>query len=126
MTRRNLIIITGISGALAVGLGAFGAHGLEASLRESGRLDTFETAVQYHFYHTLLLGIIGAAWDNLKGKYRKIAAYLIVAGIIIFSGSLYILCLTGITWLGAVTPIGGISFILGWLALAGAAMSGKT
>lgn len=119
MTGKNILVITGISGALAVGLGAFGAHGLEPHLIQNGRLDTFETAVSYHFYHTLgLLGLGILALIKPDWKGLSLAAWGMFLGILVFSGSLYILCLTGITWLGAITPIGGVGFILGWLALA--------
>ena len=119
MTGKNILTIAGISGALAVGLGAFGAHGLEPILIQNGRLDTFETAVSYHFYHTLgLLGLGILAMIKPDWKGLSLAAWGMFLGILIFSGSLYILSLTGITWLGAITPIGGVGFILGWLALA--------
>lgn len=119
MTGKNILTIVGISGALAVGLGAFGAHGLEPILIQNGRLDTFETAVSYHFYHTLgLLGLGILAMIKPEWKGLSLAAWGMFLGILIFSGSLYILSLTGITWLGAITPIGGVGFILGWLALA--------
>lgn len=119
MTGKNILTIAGISGALAVGLGAFGAHGLEPILIQNGRLDTFETAVSYHFYHTLgLLGLGILALIQPEWKGLSLAAWGMFLGILIFSGSLYILSLTGITWLGAITPIGGVGFILGWLALA--------
>lgn len=119
MKGKNILVIAGISGALAVGIGAFGAHGLEQLLIQNGRLDTFETAVSYHFYHTLGLlglGILALIKPNWKGL--SLAAWGMLLGILIFSVSLYILSLTGITWLGAITPIGGVGFILGWLALA--------
>lgn len=118
MSGKNILVLAGISGALAVGLGAFGAHGLEPLLVQNGRLDTFETAVSYHFYHTLgLLGLGILALIKPEWKGLSLAAWGMFFGILIFSGSLYILSLTGITWLGAITPIGGVGFILGWLAL---------
>ena len=123
MKGKNILTIAGISGALAVGIGAFGAHGLEPILIQNGRLDTFETAVNYHFYHTLgLLGLGILALHKPDWKEISSASWAMVLGILIFSGSLYVLCLTGITWLGAITPIGGIGFIVGWLTLAYAAM----
>ncbi len=119
MKGKNILVLAGISGAIAVGLGAFGAHGLEPLLIQNGRLDTFETAVSYHFYHTLgLLGLGILALIKPDWKGLSFAAGGMLLGILIFSGSLYILSLTGITWLGAITPIGGVGFILGWLALA--------
>jgi uncharacterized membrane protein YgdD (TMEM256/DUF423 family) len=107
-----------IFGALAVGLGAFGAHGLAGRLDELGRTDTYETAVSYHFYHSLallLLGGIMSIYTSIKAF--KISALLFVSGIVIFSGSLYVLSLTGMNWLGAITPFGGVAFILGWVSL---------
>jgi uncharacterized membrane protein YgdD (TMEM256/DUF423 family) len=118
MNAKRILQITGISGALAVGLGAFGAHGLEAILVQNGRLDTFQTAVNYHFYHTLALlgiGILASVKPQWKGF--SFTAWCMILGILIFSGSLYVLSLTGITWLGAITPLGGLSFILGWSSL---------
>lgn len=119
MKAKEILQITGISGALAVGLGAFGAHGLEALLLQNGRLDTFQTAVNYHFYHTLaLLGIGILALVKPQWKGFAFSTWCMLIGILIFSGSLYVLSLTGITWLGAITPLGGIAFILGWISIA--------
>jgi uncharacterized membrane protein YgdD (TMEM256/DUF423 family) len=118
MNAKQILQLAGISGAIAVGLGAFGAHGLEALLIQNGRLDTFQTAVNYHFYHTLALlgiGVLAIVKPDWKGI--SFAAWSMVLGILIFSGSLYILSLTGITWLGAITPLGGLAFILGWSSL---------
>jgi len=118
MNAKQILQLAGISGALAVGLGAFGAHSLEALLIQNGRLDTFQTAVNYHFYHTLALlglGILATIKPEWKGI--EFAAWSMVLGIMIFSGSLYVLSLTGITWLGAITPLGGLAFILGWSSL---------
>ncbi len=111
-------MLAGLSGAIAVGLGAFGAHGLEDTLAATGRADTFETAVKYHFYHTLaiaLIGIIKLTKPNWKSL--VFASWSMVFGIIVFSGSLYILSLSGVTWWGAITPLGGVGFIMGWLGL---------
>ena len=118
MNAKQILQITGISGALAVGLGAFGAHGLEAILVQNGRLDTFQTAVNYHFYHTLALlgiGILASVKPQRKGF--SFTAWCMILGILIFSGSLDVLSLTGITWLGAITPLGGVAFIIGWCSL---------
>lgn len=118
MNSKQILQLAGISGAIAVGLGAFGAHSLEALLIQNGRLDTFQTAVNYHFYHTLaLLGIGFLATVKPDWKGISFAAWSMVLGILIFSGSLYVLSLTGITWLGAITPLGGLAFILGWSSL---------
>jgi uncharacterized membrane protein YgdD (TMEM256/DUF423 family) len=100
---------------LAVGIGAFGAHALKPMLQASGLAETFETAVRYHFYHALgllLLGLAQSRWPEAKrlGK----AALLMATGIGVFSGSLYLLCLSGMRWLGAVTPLGGLAFMAAW------------
>lgn len=118
MNAKQILQLAGISGAIAVSLGAFGAHSLEALLIQNGRLDTFQTAVNYHFYHTLALlgiGVLAIVKPDWKGI--SFAAWSMVLGILIFSGSLYVLSLTGITWLGAITPLGGLAFILGWFSL---------
>jgi len=102
---------------LGVILGAFGAHGLRARLSPE-MLVVFETGVRYHLIHAL--GLLAVAWaaSRWPGSYVSIAGYLFVAGIFIFSGSLYVLAITGIRWLGAITPIGGVCLIVGWGLLA--------
>ena len=116
MTGKQIIKLAAILGALAVGIGAFGAHGLKAVLAETGRVDTFETGVKYHFYHSLSIFLIGIlALIKPDWKQLRTAAILMAVGILIFSGSLYMLSLTGITWLGAITPLGGVAFIAGWV-----------
>lgn len=99
--------------ALAVAAGAFGAHALKSILSPE-RLETWQTAVQYHAWHALGLMIIALIGTQFQVPIAWPAS-LILGGIIIFSGSLYVLCLSGISWLGAITPIGGISFIAGWV-----------
>lgn len=106
-----------ISGAIAVALGAFGAHALKEKLTTNGYLDTYQTAVAYQFYHTLALIGIGLLAMKYTSTWINYAGYSMMVGILIFSGSLYILCFTGIKWLGAITPIGGLAFILGWVFL---------
>lgn len=118
MTARLILQIAALLGALGVGIGAFGAHSLRKMLEESGRFDTFETAVRYQFYHTLALlavGILLAVRPDIRGL--SLTAWLFLGGILLFSGSLYTLCFTGITKMGAVAPIGGLLFIAGWLRL---------
>lgn len=113
------IQVGAIFGALAVGIGAFGAHGLADILELQNRITTFETGVKYHFYHALALVMIGIIGHQpYPRKWLLWSSYGFTAGILIFSGSLYVLSLTGITWLGAITPIGGVAFILGWIFLA--------
>lgn len=108
-----------IFGLLSVAIGAFGAHALRASLTASGRGDTFETAVKYQFYHALALLAVGILLHLMAGnamavKWLTYAGYSFIAGILVFSGSLYVLCATGITVLGAITPLGGVMMIAGW------------
>lgn len=98
---------------LGVALGAFGAHGLEERLKALDRVDTWETAVLYHFIHGLAMLGLALALPRARGPY-----WAFLAGIVIFSGSLYILSLTGLKWLGAITPIGGVAFLVGWAWLA--------
>ena len=118
MTGKTVIILAAIFGALSVGIGAFGAHGLEATLSANNRADTFETAVKYQFYHTIALLILGILMLNYDQSQFRIAAVCFILGIVIFSGSLYTLSLTNVTWLGAITPIGGLAFMAGWGFLA--------
>ena len=102
-------------------LGAFGAHGLRARLSPE-MLAIFETGVRYHLIHALgLLAVAGAA-ARWPGWPVSAAGWLLAAGIVVFSGSLYVLAVTGARWLGAVTPIGGLCFIAGWTLLALAAL----
>jgi uncharacterized membrane protein YgdD (TMEM256/DUF423 family) len=115
---QKIILLTASAfGALSVMIGAFGAHALRAMLEAQGRLDTFETAVKYQFYHTLALLAIGLLMYKVSDKLLGYAGYSMIGGVIIFSGSLYILCLSGIRWLGAITPIGGVLMIVGWALL---------
>ncbi|WP_192350606.1 DUF423 domain-containing protein [Algoriphagus sp. Y33] len=115
MKGKQVIRTAAVLGMLAVGIGAFGAHGLKEILAETGRAETFETGVKYHFYHSLAIFLIGIL-ALIKPEWKKLntAAILMVVGILIFSGSLYALSLTGISWLGAITPLGGVAFIAGW------------
>lgn len=104
--------------AIAVICGAFGAHFLKTKLPAEG-LQTFETAVRYQFYHAFALLITGILYKEFPGKLLKWAGQLFIAGIFLFSGSLYILCGTqAVKWVGAITPFGGLCFILAWLLLA--------
>ncbi len=107
-----------ISGALAVILGAFGAHALSARLT-ANLLDTFETGVRYEMYHALALLAVAFAISRYGSSGLLTASgWLFIIGTVLFSGSLYILSLTGVRWLGAITPFGGLAFIAGWLCLA--------
>ena len=115
MIQKLILSIAALCGALAVGLGAFGAHALKAKLEAADRLSTYQTAVQYHFFHTIVLLIIGLLMYKIQSNWLNYSAYIMIAGLLFFSGSLYALCFSGIKWLGAITPIGGVFFILGWL-----------
>lgn len=109
--------IAALFGFLSVLIGAFGAHGLEDVLIENQRLETYKTAVNYQFYHTLALLLVGVLMMSNPSKYLILSAKMFVYGILFFSGSLYLLSLTNYTFIGVVTPIGGLFFIFGWLAL---------
>lgn len=111
------LLVGSISGMLSVMIGAFGAHALKATLEANNRLETFETAVKYQFYHSLALILLGLLMVQFQHKAFNVSGYSFIAGILIFSGSLYVLSLTGITKLGAITPLGGLAFILGWAAM---------
>ncbi|MDX1628929.1 MAG: DUF423 domain-containing protein [Fulvivirga sp.] len=115
---KKFLLISGISGALAVGLGAFGAHAFKPMLIAADRLATYETAVLYHFIHTQALFGLAIILNIHQKTGFKYAGIAFTTGIVIFSGSLYVLCFSGISWLGAITPIGGILFIIGWLLVA--------
>ena len=107
-----------LAAALGVALGAFGAHALKARLG-ADLLAVWQTAVQYHLWHALGLVGIGLLAQHLpESGPLRLAGWLMLAGIVLFSGSLYVLALSGMRWLGAVTPFGGACFIAGWLALA--------
>lgn len=122
---RLFVVIGAISGFIAVGAGAFGAHALRARLAPD-LLTVFETAARYQMYHAL--GLIAAAWvaSRWPGALAGAGGWLFVAGTVVFSGSLYALALTGVRWLGAVTPLGGLCFLAGWLCLAVAALRGSS
>lgn len=111
------ILLTGAGFmAVAVIVGAFGAHALKAKL-SLDMLQVYKTGVEYHFYHALGLLLIGIIAQNSSSGLINWSALFITAGIVLFSGSLYLLAITGIKWLGAITPLGGLSFIAGWVLL---------
>lgn len=110
-------------GALGVGLGAFGAHGLRSMLSPED-LATFEIGVRYQMYHALALLAVAWATTQWDASTATVAGWAFVTGIVVFSGSLYVLVLTGQRWLGAITPIGGVAFIVGWALLAWTAWRG--
>ena len=114
---REWIIIGSVFAALSVLIGAFGAHGLKSKI-SSEDLIVFEIGVRYQMYHSIGLIFLGIIGFNFPNEIIKISGYLFCSGILLFSGSLYILAITNLRWLGAVTPIGGFCFLLGWLILA--------
>ena len=118
---RIFFALGALSGAMAVALGAFGAHGLKTRLPVD-LLATFETGVRYQMYHALALLAVAWAVTRWSGSNLPAAAgWLFVAGTVLFSFSLYALALTGQRWLGAITPLGGVAFVAGWVCLALAA-----
>jgi uncharacterized membrane protein YgdD (TMEM256/DUF423 family) len=122
---RLFLSLGAISAFLAVGAGAFGAHGLRARLTPD-LLAVFETAARYQMYHALALLAVAWAVTRWPGGLAAWAGWLFVAGTLIFSGSLYLLALTGVRWLGAITPFGGVAFLAGWICLALAARQGAS
>ncbi|MCU7553844.1 DUF423 domain-containing protein [Alteromonas sp. ASW11-19] len=113
---RKLIIIAAASGALAVVLGAFGAHGLK-SLLTAAQLNTFETGVRYQMYHALALLALPVLIPLADLRWLRRAGMAFILGTLLFSGSLYMMVLLQAAWAGPITPVGGGLFILGWLAL---------
>jgi uncharacterized membrane protein YgdD (TMEM256/DUF423 family) len=119
---KGFIKTAAILGALSVALGAFAAHTLKANI-PADALEIFETAVRYQFYHVFALLAVGIIYSNFAGKLLSWSGKLFIAGIILFSGSLYFLTavkangLTAYNWIGAITPVGGLCFILGWIFL---------
>jgi uncharacterized membrane protein YgdD (TMEM256/DUF423 family) len=106
-----------ISGALGVMIGAFGAHGLKSKLSDQ-MLTVYQTGVQYHFYHTFALLAVGLLALKFQSGLLTSSGWSFLLGILLFSGSLYALSISGIKVLGAITPIGGLFFIIGWVLLA--------
>jgi uncharacterized membrane protein YgdD (TMEM256/DUF423 family) len=128
----TFIKVAAILGALSVALGAFGAHALRQKVSEAS-LNIFETAVRYQFYHVLALLMLGIIFRDFGNRWLLWSGWLFIAGIILFSGSLYILTYAkavakpNYNWIGAITPVGGLAFIGGWLCiLIGLLQSSKT
>jgi uncharacterized membrane protein YgdD (TMEM256/DUF423 family) len=119
---RLFLILGALSGFLSVAAGAFGAHALRDRLADN-YLAVFETAARYQMYHALALLAVGLLMYRWPGPSLQWAGWLFVAGTVLFSGSLYTLALTGTRWLGAITPLGGVAFLAGWICLAVSARS---
>ena len=117
MKNQTILISGAVFMALGVLLGAFGAHALKNILSPE-MLAVYKTGVEYQFYHALGLLLIGLIGFHIKSKYLSWAGLFITIGIILFSGSLYVLTLSGIKAIGAITPVGGLSFVSGWILLA--------
>ncbi|MHA4847553.1 DUF423 domain-containing protein [Flavitalea antarctica] len=120
---RGFLITGSLLAALAVGLGAFGAHGLK-KIVPADTVTTFETGVRYQFYHCFALIIVAILFEKFAGSWMTYAGYAFIAGIILFSGSLYVLTLiqatgtVGLRGIGIITPIGGLFLIAGWILMA--------
>ena len=114
---RLFFVTASIMGLLAVAFGAFGAHLLKAHLG-ADQLVTFETGVRYQMYHTFALLAVALAYTKWPGKALAASGWLFIIGTVLFSGSLYVLSLTGMRWVVFATPLGGLTFIAGWLCMA--------
>ncbi len=117
---RVFVILGSINMLIAVALGAFGAH-IVRDLISGHYYTIYQTGVDYHMFHSLGILLVGIIALKIPGKQINWSGWLLFIGIVIFSGSLYVLSLTGISIIGAITPIGGVSFLIGWLLLALAA-----
>jgi uncharacterized membrane protein YgdD (TMEM256/DUF423 family) len=118
MGGRVWLRVGAISGFLAVAMGAFGAHGLKERLEELGMSQNYETAARYQMYHALAMVAVGLVATSRQGRALAVAGWTFLIGTVLFSGSLYALALSGQKWLGAITPFGGVGFLLGWVAFA--------
>jgi uncharacterized membrane protein YgdD (TMEM256/DUF423 family) len=117
MNQRSSLLAGAILGALGVALGAFGAHAFKPMLVETGRLETYELAVRYEFYHALALLSAGILQQIIQTKYIRLASLFFLIGTILFSGSLYLLCITNNSLFAMATPFGGVLLIFGWVLL---------
>ena len=118
-TARRFTLLGAVLAAAAVAAGAFGAHGLRNTLSPAA-LETFATAARYQMYHALALILLGALWTPLAASGERLlraAGWSFVAGILLFSGSLYLLALAGLPKLGMIAPLGGLCYVVGWMAL---------
>lgn len=118
---KSFLIIAGLSGAMSVVLGAFGAHGLKGKL-EPNLMNAYLTGVEYQFYHTFAILAVAILCGRYATPLLQTAGVIFTLGIMLFSGSLYVMAFTGITRLGIITPIGGLLLLAGWLCLTGSAL----
>jgi len=125
MNQQTTLFTAAVLGCLSVVLGAFGAHALKETLTASGRVDTYELAVRYQFYHTLALLAVGLLMEKIPGTALMLSSALLTGGVILFSGSLYLLALTTFRFVVFLTPIGGLLMLAGWAAMAYAVVSKK-
>jgi uncharacterized membrane protein YgdD (TMEM256/DUF423 family) len=117
-------VIGAANAAIAIGLGAFAAHGLKGRISPEMLL-VFETGARYHMYHAL--GLLAVAWlSSERGAAANLPGMLMLAGIVLFSGSLYALSVSGVRWLGAITPLGGLAFIAAWASFAFVALPNRS
>jgi uncharacterized membrane protein YgdD (TMEM256/DUF423 family) len=126
--QRLFLALAGLNGFLAVALGAFGAHGLRQRLAGLSdgveRLDWWRTAATYHLAHALALGLVAVLAARVESVALSVAGWAFLVGMVLFSGSLYAMVLTGVRGLGAVTPLGGLAFLVGWAAVVWSAFRG--
>lgn len=125
MNQRSSLLTGAILGALGVALGAFGAHAFKPMLVETGRLETYELAVRYEFYHAFALLSAGILQQFIQTKYIRLASLFFLLGTLFFSGSLYLLCFTSNSLFAMATPLGGVLLISGWILLAFGIISWK-
>jgi len=114
MNQKQTLLCGSLLGLLGIALGAFGAHALKSILIKNGRVETFDLAVRYQFYHALALLLIGLLMEKLRVQDFKWASLFIFIGVMIFSGSLYLFALTNTTTFAMITPLGGVLMLLGW------------
>ena len=114
---RTALLAGAVLGFLGVALGAFGAHALEDVLLKNGYVETYETGTRYHLVHALLLVLMGWIAGNRESRWLRIGIYAGIFGVVIFAGTLYLLSVFNLKWMGAITPIGGLGLMLAWIGL---------